>query len=317
MNKICIICGTSEFEIKSERFCSQKCIHRHGSIQATNTKVKCEICNKEFSSGTYKRHLNTHKSKEYHYFCENCGKECFKNYGSGRFCSKECAKGFSTKAKRKEINKKVSIRIKEKIENGEKIGWVTSGRLVKLIEKECPVCFEKFISDEKFGNKTCSKKCAAINGGKNNLGKKHKMGDTSRMGGLRPGGGKSKQIPYTNWLGYKMSLNKEEIEVAKILDNRKIIWNRNKKGFPYITKEGNQRNYYPDFIINDVQYIEYKGWITDEMTHKMEDAKTKNNLNLLIVVSSNKRYVHMGISIDELKTYNLDKPASVNARYTE
>jgi very-short-patch-repair endonuclease len=40
--------------------------------------------------------------------CENCGIEHEGTYGSGRFCSKKCARGFSTKAKRKEINQKVS-----------------------------------------------------------------------------------------------------------------------------------------------------------------------------------------------------------------
>lgn len=40
--------------------------------------------------------------------CENCGYEHNGDYGSGRFCSVKCSKAFSTKAKRKEINKKVS-----------------------------------------------------------------------------------------------------------------------------------------------------------------------------------------------------------------
>lgn len=40
--------------------------------------------------------------------CENCGNEHDGTYGSGRFCSTKCSKGFSTKAKRKEINDKVS-----------------------------------------------------------------------------------------------------------------------------------------------------------------------------------------------------------------
>ena len=30
--------------------------------------------------------------------CENCGKEHFGDFGSGRFCSKKCAKSFSTKS---------------------------------------------------------------------------------------------------------------------------------------------------------------------------------------------------------------------------
>lgn len=40
--------------------------------------------------------------------CENCKEEHDGSYGSGRFCSTKCARGFSTKAKRKEINEKIS-----------------------------------------------------------------------------------------------------------------------------------------------------------------------------------------------------------------
>ena len=40
--------------------------------------------------------------------CENCGTNHDGEYGSGRFCSSKCARGFSTKFKREEINEKVS-----------------------------------------------------------------------------------------------------------------------------------------------------------------------------------------------------------------
>lgn len=46
--------------------------------------------------------------------CENCGKEHDGSYGSGRFCSCRCAKSFSTKLKRKEINERVSRTLKAK-----------------------------------------------------------------------------------------------------------------------------------------------------------------------------------------------------------
>lgn len=41
--------------------------------------------------------------------CENCYKEHDGFYGSGRFCSNRCARGFSTKKNRTEISKKVSL----------------------------------------------------------------------------------------------------------------------------------------------------------------------------------------------------------------
>lgn len=40
--------------------------------------------------------------------CLNCNKEHDGSYGSGKFCSQKCARAFSTKEKREEINKKVS-----------------------------------------------------------------------------------------------------------------------------------------------------------------------------------------------------------------
>ena len=44
--------------------------------------------------------------------CEYCGKSHSGTYASGRFCNSKCARGFSTKAKRKEINRKVSEQFK-------------------------------------------------------------------------------------------------------------------------------------------------------------------------------------------------------------
>jgi len=46
--------------------------------------------------------------------CEYCNNEHDGSYGSGRFCSEKCSKGYSTKSKRKEINKKVSNTLKKK-----------------------------------------------------------------------------------------------------------------------------------------------------------------------------------------------------------
>jgi len=43
--------------------------------------------------------------------CENCGSDHEGKYGSGRFCSTKCSRGFSTKAKRSEINEKVSKKL--------------------------------------------------------------------------------------------------------------------------------------------------------------------------------------------------------------
>ena len=46
--------------------------------------------------------------------CENCGVEHDGSYATGRFCSSVCARGFSTKNKRAEINKKTANTLKNK-----------------------------------------------------------------------------------------------------------------------------------------------------------------------------------------------------------
>lgn len=55
--------------------------------------------------------------------CEQCSKEHNGSYGSGRFCSKECARAFSTASKRAMINAKVSQRMKQIAETTEGFGF--------------------------------------------------------------------------------------------------------------------------------------------------------------------------------------------------
>lgn len=49
--------------------------------------------------------------------CEYCKNEHFGEYGSGRFCNVKCAKGYSTKIKRFEINQSVSKKLTGRV------GW--------------------------------------------------------------------------------------------------------------------------------------------------------------------------------------------------
>jgi predicted nucleic acid-binding Zn ribbon protein len=214
--------------------------------------------------------------------CENCGNEHDGSYKTGRFCSEKCSKGFSTKEKRKEIN---------------------DGLRKPPVNLVCVVCNGTF-KYKNYRKKTCSEECKLKWNSINQTGIKHNIKDKSKMGGFRKGGGKAKQIPYINWLGFKMSLNKEEIEVAKILDEKKLNWNRNTKGFPYLTKEGKPRKFYPDFVINENKYIEYKGWVTEEMEWKMNEAVKTNRLNLSIIIGKDPRYQRFGITLNQFKNDN-------------
>jgi hypothetical protein len=84
--------------------------------------------------------------------CINCEKnECFKysKYTSGEFCSKFCSRAYSSKLKRKEINKKIkftfSLRRKKDVIN---------------LCKNCNIEFQVVWS--KSGQKFCSQSCGAI-----------------------------------------------------------------------------------------------------------------------------------------------------------
>ena len=63
--------------------------------------------------------------------CENCKKKHSGEYGSGRFCSGKCARGFSTKEKRKEINNKVSMTLSNKLHDGLTTQQVIQRRLAE------------------------------------------------------------------------------------------------------------------------------------------------------------------------------------------
>jgi hypothetical protein len=65
--------------------------------------------------------------------CEMCKKEHNISFGSGRFCSLNCSKKFSTFFKRKEINEKVSK------------------KLIKYEKKYCKKCFKKLSYKNKTG----------------------------------------------------------------------------------------------------------------------------------------------------------------------
>lgn len=68
--------------------------------------------------------------------CEACNKTHDGSYGSGRFCAAKCARGYSTKSKRKEINEKVSKAL---------IGNTNGGKFKKeIITVRCLHCPNEF-----------------------------------------------------------------------------------------------------------------------------------------------------------------------------
>lgn len=80
--------------------------------------------------------------------CENCNDTHSGEYGSGRFCSCKCARGFSTKEKRAEINERVSLKL------------LGSGN--PQHSKQCPICLHTFSTNFSKRKQTfCSGSCRA------------------------------------------------------------------------------------------------------------------------------------------------------------
>jgi len=77
--------------------------------------------------------------------CENCEKEHDGTYGSGRFCSSICARSFSTKEKRIEINEAVSKKLTKDKYNG-----LTKQQFIQRenVEKHASYQRETDITDE-------------------------------------------------------------------------------------------------------------------------------------------------------------------------
>ena len=86
--------------------------------------------------------------------CEYCASHHEGTYGSGRLCNQKCARGFSSKEKRKEINEKISLSLlgrgkesKLKGKPGKKHTKATVEKLKASLKKYYQVHPEKTLND--------------------------------------------------------------------------------------------------------------------------------------------------------------------------
>jgi len=92
--------------------------------------------------------------------CKNCDKKeavKYSKYSTGEFCCRECARAFSTKNKRKEINEAISL--------------ASKGKGNADVNLKCRFCEDIFTVEwKKRSQKYCSKSCAASFKMKSGLG---------------------------------------------------------------------------------------------------------------------------------------------------
>lgn len=207
--------------------------------------------------------------------CENCSSLSDGSYGSGRFCSAKCARGFSTKSKRVEINEKVRIKL--------------SGSPYPKICQHCNKYFT--VSAKKKDQRFCSRQCvsAGIHVGRIvSDSTKQKISDSVKnqyFNGKKNYGGRTKWITYGN---LKVQ-GTYEYRTCTILDNWKLNniirdWEYTNDRVTYVDDNGITRNYLIDFkvIPNDglFYYLEVKGYATSNDLCKWSAVREKYKLEV-------------------------------------
>lgn len=171
--------------------------------------------------------------------CTACGQNHNGEYGSRIFCNKKCARSYSTKANRTEINKKVSY----------KLSYASTGRLSKhYAERICEGCGNSFIinsvkrKDNRFCSTQCIHKSAAVLAILS-----QKATDRIKQGRAHPFGHKL-QYEFNDKI-IKCDSAVEYCCLDFIIDGYTVIdINRCNFSIPY-ELNGQVKNYIPDFIV--------------------------------------------------------------------
>lgn len=215
--------------------------------------------------------------------CEYCNNKHNGEYGSGRFCNSKCARGFSTRNKRKEINEIISSKL--------------YGRIISpKIERECIICNIKFYTRWYSKIKTCNNKICKNLYKKKYVGPKLSKALKGKTGGYRIGSGRSIGSYYKEQY-FDSSF---EIDVAKFLDENNIKWKRNTKRFYYIFN--NKKTYYiPDFIIKDEIFLETKGYWFGDKKQKTIEAVKQNNINWILLMQKEEWNKDKNILLKKIK----------------
>lgn len=198
--------------------------------------------------------------------CENCNEAHNGEHGSGRFCSLSCSRSFSTKNKRKEINKKIKLKLTG-INNH-------TGQKALIHNLQC-ICGVKFIVDHNHRDQIyCSVKCARLNKKHPLLSERTKI-KISKSVKKTYDNGKRVYGGWTKWIEVETSIGKIkvqgtfELRTCKILDCWKNVgkiknWEYTNDRIKYIGVDKKEHNYLLDFKIieNDGSYwyLEIKGY---------------------------------------------------------
>lgn len=214
--------------------------------------------------------------------CESCTKEHDGGYGSGRFCCQGCARSFATKVNRKEINKKISEKLKgkklspdviekiriTKLANKDKISHNISVGMKRYYKRHPEA--KKKISDRMTGRIVSTKTRLKLS----ELAKKNELG----------GHNSKLRLYYTQKDGNVVYLHSSyEKIVAESLDKYDIRWTR-PKYLKYINETGEHR-YYPDFYLSNYNvYLDPKNnYLIKKDKEKIRLVCEQNDVQVIVL----------------------------------
>jgi len=187
------------------------------------------------------------------FICKKCGKEHDGSFGSGNFCCRSCA---NSRIHSKETKLKISKTAKLNVP------WNKGKTFINYEERICPTCKKEFKINIKYKKVYCCAKCNPNNGG------------------YREGSGRSHSGYYK---GIYCGSTYELIYVLYRLENNLPV----KRFKGYLQNE--KIKYYPDFIENENNIVEIKGYHTDLVDDKCKLAIEKGyNIKVLYLEDLNK-----------------------------
>ena len=197
-------------------------------------------------------------------FCQGCNKQLAYEKRDKIYCSTKCNAIYNENHGMK--NRTHSQDTKDKISKGHK--------KKEVVNRICLLCSSAFDVFRSSSRRCCSKSCS------------HKLTNIKlkgNSGGYRQGSGRGIKCFYTSPIAGTVHLDSSwELEYAKWLDSKGILWERNTNKFPFIYKNG-PRFYIPDFyIIGSNSYVEIKGYKTE-----IDNFKWKQFPYKLIVLFEN------------------------------
>lgn len=213
--------------------------------------------------------------------CENCNIEHDGSYGSGRFCSSKCARGFATKKDRRQISDKVRASL-------------TKPKEISI----CPECEKEFA---KVRNRTyCSNACASKARWKNQEYKakvKETINDLAKEG------------KFGGWKVRTAEPSYAEKYFIEVLNNA---------GIPF-TREKYESGFFIDFALDEIKIaleIDGQQHFTDEnrieSDKKKDEVLSKNGWKVIRIKwespNSQKGREHLKLHIQSfLEQYNLQR----------